>query len=308
MQQPRPLGPRTRFFFMHLGGLVAVTVYFVLAGAAANSPAGVTRALWVALAVHCGYALLAHRHGELKQFDVALAAFFAVGAVAASAGMEAVLSLYRHYSPALLFTSLGMAALLPLALGREPFTVYFALRQTPGWMLRTPAFASIARVLAAFWGLLLLACAALCAWRPADPMFTFLLPNLLIFVVGFSANRWLPLAWNRWFPAPLPDLAEPLIMGLPLAFNRTAAGDARAVIQFEVSGAAGGDYWLRVERGRCETFEGRAPAADLTVRTPDQVWVDIAHGRVDGTQALMERRYSADGDLLLLTKLGEWFR
>jgi hypothetical protein len=46
----------------------------------------------------------------------------------------------------------------------------------------------------------------------------------------------------------------------------------------------------------------------MTVHTPDDVWVGISHGTLDGAQALMERRYAVEGDFVLLGKLGEWFR
>ena len=97
-------------------------------------------------------------------------------------------------------------------------------------------------------------------------------------------------------------------MGMPLVFDRSAAGDARAVIQFRVSGDEPGDYWLRVHNGRCESFEGMAQEPDLTVHTPGDVWVGVARGDVDGTQALTEERYRVEGDVALLLKLNEWFR
>jgi putative sterol carrier protein len=43
------------------------------------------------------------------------------------------------------------------------------------------------------------------------------------------------------------------------------------------------------------------------VYTPDDVWVGIAHGRIDGTQALAEGLYRVEGDLAILTRMGEWF-
>jgi putative sterol carrier protein len=62
-----------------------------------------------------------------------------------------------------------------------------------------------------------------------------------------------------------------------------------------------------VKDGRCESFEGHADRADVTVHTPDQVWVDIAAGRLDGTQAIADGRYTVEGDYLVLAKLPQWF-
>src|SRR5207245_6737202 len=55
------------------------------------------------------------------------------------------------------------------------------------------------------------------------------------------------------------------------------------------------------------SFEGVAPAADLTVYTPDTVWMQIARGELDGERALREGLYRAGGDYGLLSKIPEWF-
>ena len=60
-------------------------------------------------------------------------------------------------------------------------------------------------------------------------------------------------------------------------------GAARASVQFHGSGAGPGDYWLRIGDGRCESFEGDAPAPDLVVHTPDTVWMRIVRGELDGS-------------------------
>jgi putative sterol carrier protein len=74
-----------------------------------------------------------------------------------------------------------------------------------------------------------------------------------------------------------------------------------------VSGDDSGDYWLRVADGACEGFEGTAPSADLTINTPDEVWIRIARGELDGPQALLDRQYSIEGDSSVLLRFGEWF-
>jgi hypothetical protein len=304
----RPLPRPVRFFFMHLGSLVGVVAYVVVSERAGYSAEGVGRALWIALGVHGAYALVARAAGELKHFDVSFGLLWAVGAVAAAAGVAPVLALYQRYSAVLIFGTLALTAAVPLLLGRSPFTMYFAVRQAPRWQHRTPAFAAINRVMSGFWALVFVAGVLLAAARPADPTFTFVLPNLLVLLVGLPAAIWLPPLYLRLYPPAVPDAAEPLIMGMPLAFDRTAAGDTRAVVQFRVTGPAPGDYWLRVADGRCESFEGTAPAPDLTVTTPDAVWVRIARGELDGGRALADGLYAVDGDLLVLAKLGQWFR
>src|SRR6266581_1193619 len=257
-----------RFFFMQIGSFVPVFVYFYLCGAAFTAE-GVRHALLVALVVDSAYIALAWSQGEVKQFDAGIWTLFATGTLATRAGIEAVLRLYQRYSPMLLFVTLGLTALIPLLLGRETFTYYYARRQFPRWQLRVPEFHDVSRVM--------------------------------------TASVWLPPLYFKLFPLALPSAVEPLIMGMPLVFDRKAARDTRASIQFRVSGSEPGDYYLDIARGRCRSFEGVAPAADLTVYTPDTVWLKIARGELDGERALREGLYRAEGDFALLSKIPEWF-
>jgi len=296
-----------RFFFMHLGSLVAVVVYFHLYGASGYSAEGLRSALLTALLVKSGYMALAYWYGEHKHFDFGIWIMFAVGTVAAYANLEPLVGLFRVYSATILFVTLGLTAVVPLSLGREPFTYYFARRQLPRWQMRTAEFHRISRVMTVYWALIFFAAAALCAYAPRDPRFTFLFPNLLVFGPGITAQWWLPPLYFKIFPPELPQTIEPLIMAMPMAFNAKAAGDARAAIQFRVSGIEPGDYWLRIADGRCESFEGIAEKPDLTVHTPDTVWLQIAHGKLDGGNALAQGLYRVDGDFALLIKMQQWF-
>jgi putative sterol carrier protein len=94
---------------------------------------------------------------------------------------------------------------------------------------------------------------------------------------------------------------------MPMVFKGPAASGARASIQFHVTGPEPGAYWLRIADGKCESFEGVTDAPDLTVRTPDDVWVRIAHKQLDGGKALAEGLYQVEGDFLILTRMEEWF-
>lgn len=296
-----------RIFFMHIGSFVAVIVYFYLCEQATYSTAGVRTALLTSLIVMAGYVGLAYSQKELKQFDFGLLAMFAVGTLGAYLGVAPAPVLFQRYSAAVLFITLGLVAFIPLLLGRETFTYYYARRQTPLWQQKLPEFAAINRVMTLYWALLFFVSASLCLWSPQDWRFTALYPNLLIFVAGIPATLWLPPLYLRVFPPDPPQTVEPVIMGMPFVFNRQAAGDTRATIQFHVSGPEEGSYYVRIARGKCESFAGVALAPDLAVYTPDFVWLRIARGELDGAQALQEGQYRAEGDFSLLMKLGDWF-
>jgi SCP-2 sterol transfer family len=296
-----------QFFFMHLGTLVGVITYFVLCERGAYSAEAVRFALPVALAVHTAYMAIANLRGELKHLDYGVWLMFAIGTLAALLGGDPLVTLFQHYSPAILFTALGLTGLIPLLLRRETFTYYYGRRQSPQWQQKLPEFHKINRLMTAFWVLIFFTGAALCAWSPRDPIFTFVLPNALVLLLGIPARHWLPALYLRFFPPEPPTTAEALIMGMPFAFDRRAARDVAACIQFRVTGNEPGDYHVRILRGKCESFEGVAPKPDVTVHTPDNVWVQVSRGEVDGERALMEGRYRAEGDLVMLAQMGQWF-
>src|SRR5689334_7054007 len=185
---------------MHVGTLVAVIGYCHLFGRAGYSVEGMTHALTVALVVMTAYVLLARSQGEMKQFDVGIWILFAAGVVATRAGIAPLVALYQRYSPALLFVAFAVTALVPLLLGREPFTWYYARRQLPAWQLKTPDFDRVSRVTAAYWAVLFVASAAIAAAAPTDLRFTLVYPNLVIVLLGVTSNWWLPPLWFRLFP------------------------------------------------------------------------------------------------------------
>jgi hypothetical protein len=109
---------------------------------------------------------------------------FALGTLLVFAGVNSAVFLFQNYAPAIFFGTLGLMALVPLLLGRETFTYYYARRQTPRWQQNLPTFHSINRLMAAFWTLIFFTAALLAASAPHDWRFTALYPNLLVFAVG----------------------------------------------------------------------------------------------------------------------------
>jgi hypothetical protein len=294
-------------FFVHVGSFVAVIVYFVVLGSGPDPPARVYTALPVALAVMSSYMLAAHRVRLLKQFDVGLWSMFAVGTITVLGGSEIARTLFANYSVAILFGTLGLVAAVPLLLGIEPFTTFFARRGTPVWQQKTRDFVIINRIITIWFAVLFGAAATLAAWAPHDFRFVFVYPNLLVFVAGLPSQLWIPPLYLRLLGPHPPETVEAAVLGMPLTFDAKAAMDAEATIQFRVEGADGGDFWVRVAGGECESSEGRAASPDLTIVTQSSIWLRIARGELDGAQALLDRQYSIEGDGAILMRFGEWF-
>jgi len=308
MTAPTGFGARAaRFFFMQLGGLVTIIVYFTVFGKSGYSVSGLHAALFVALAMQSSYVALAWSQSELKQFDVGLWLMFAVGAAAAFANVASIVGLFQTYSPAILFVTFGLTAALPPLFGYESFIAYFTRRTVPRWQQKLRITASISAVMAVFWIILFFVAAALCVHAPHDWRFTVLYPNVLIFGVGMTANKWLPAVYLKMFPPELPTSAEAAIMSMPFVFDQGAAGGVRTEIQFRVSGAEPGNYWLRIADDRCTSFEGDAPAPQVTVHTPETVWMQIVRGEMTGAQALASGLFRFEGDAAVLAALSTWF-
>ena len=101
--------------------------------------------------------------------------------------------------------------------------------------------------------------------------------------------------------------ARELLQNMPRALNSEAAQGVHAVYQFEVSGAEEFSACLEINDGSASYREGRNAQPHVTIRTPAEVWLSIAKGELDGAQAYMSGKYTAEGDLALLMKLKSFF-
>lgn len=105
----------------------------------------------------------------------------------------------------------------------------------------------------------------------------------------------------------LPESFLHAVTGQAASFNATAAGDLKADIQFRATGKEPGDYFLRIENGRCTAYRGLSPKPHLTVHTLSEVWLQIARGELSGQTAYMKGLYTTEGDFGLLLRMNELF-
>jgi hypothetical protein len=98
-----------------------------------------------------------------------------------------------------------------------------------------------------------------------------------------------------------------LIRGMPLGFNPSAAGDLKAVYQFEVGGEESFVAHLAIDNGTCVYHDGPADKASVVIKTPAETWLKISRGELNGQQAFMSGQYKVEGDLSLLQKLRALF-
>ncbi|RJR39546.1 MAG: hypothetical protein C4576_21620 [Desulfobacteraceae bacterium] len=106
---------------------------------------------------------------------------------------------------------------------------------------------------------------------------------------------------------PRPDSIETFMMIFSMGFNPEAAGDTKAVMQFQFSGEQEGSCHFRIEGKKIQAVEGRAEKPDVIIDTPFELWMDIMTGKADGQQMFMTQKYKAAGDLSLLIRMAQLF-
>lgn len=107
--------------------------------------------------------------------------------------------------------------------------------------------------------------------------------------------------------ATLAKNCRELIQMMPLGFNPSAAGDLKAVYQFEVSGEENFVAHLAIADGTCTYHDGPAAKPNLVIKTPADVWLKISRGELDGQKAFMSGQYKAEGDFSFLLKIRTLF-
>lgn len=94
------------------------------------------------------------------------------------------------------------------------------------------------------------------------------------------------------------------LAGMALKYNPNALPGFTGVIQFKFEAES---YHLLIREGKCQAYQGEHPTPTLTIITPQQVWLDISSGDLNGTKAFMDGLYKTEGDLNLLMQLNSLF-
>lgn len=80
-----------------------------------------------------------------------------------------------------------------------------------------------------------------------------------------------------------------------------------ALIQFDLDGESGGQYWIKVIDGTCTTGTGQAENPRITIRTPVATWLDVANGKTNVINAFMMGKIKVLGDMGLAIKIQSMF-
>ena len=106
---------------------------------------------------------------------------------------------------------------------------------------------------------------------------------------------------------PRPETIEDFALLMKMGYKPEAAGNTKAVLQFDFTGEQTGSCSFLVSQDGIEESMGQALRPDLVVKAPFEVWMDIFTKKTDGQDAFMKGRYTAEGDLTLLMHMKELF-
>jgi len=221
---------------------------------------------------------------------------------------------FVDHSVALLYFTLFLMTLLPQLFGYEPFTYAVAKQWYPESVWGTPDFRLLNFRITYVWSAVFFAASLSSFLGRGKPMFSIVIPFALCIGIGLVFSKKYPdyylkrkYAISPEAAAAVPDTAEKLIEGMPLAFDPVAAGDLRAEIQFDISGEGGGKWVVSIAQETCEVRRGESVNPSLTVESPGDVWVKIARGEMDRPKALMQGLYKVRGDMKILARMPRLF-
>ena len=90
---------------------------------------------------------------------------------------------------------------------------------------------------------------------------------------------------------------------LPEKFEGDKAAELSAVVQFNISGDNGGEWYLTIKDQKLEVSKGTTDAPNITLKMKDKDYVNLVNGKLSGQKAFMTGKLKFKGDMALGMKL-----
>lgn len=104
-------------------------------------------------------------------------------------------------------------------------------------------------------------------------------------------------------PQTIPELLEVY----PEYFNPQAAEGIDGVVQLDLKGEGGGQYYLTIRNQELNVHEGTHDDPTVAIRTTAERWLKINRGEASPMTMMMTGRLTIDGSLSMATKFQSLF-
>lgn len=104
------------------------------------------------------------------------------------------------------------------------------------------------------------------------------------------------------------DQVKDIFNAMPANLNADAAKGMNAVIQFNLTGDGGGNYYVTIKDGTCTVTEGAHQSPNMTMTMAAQDYVDMIAGKLNGQMAFMSGKLKIAGDMGLAMKMQSLFK
>ena len=213
-----------------------------------------------------------------------------------------------------LYVGLFSVALFPPLFKLDPFTYEFSKKQYPEVITKTDQFKKINIIMNYIWAALFGICIISSIIKYSDDggiqvIISSIVPIILLLAVGIPINRKLPAFLmqttqrEQMHFQSIKDMFE----AMPYGLNKGLAEGLDAIIQFHLTGEEPTDGYLIIKNLECTYTEGTHPNPKTTIRADSKLWLAISNNEISGDQAYMNKKYTVDGDMTILLKLGELF-
>jgi len=94
---------------------------------------------------------------------------------------------------------------------------------------------------------------------------------------------------------------------MPEVFDGGAAAGLDAVIQFNIEGDEGGDWYAVIKDQACTVSVGVHDSPALSLRMSDKNWIALCKGELNAVFAFMSGKLKARGDIMLAQRMPKLF-
>jgi len=101
--------------------------------------------------------------------------------------------------------------------------------------------------------------------------------------------------------------AEQIMQGMKAAFKPEAAQGVDAVVQYNLTGEGGGEYYMTIKNGAMDVQPGKAPNPRMTLTADTKDYYEIATGKLNPMAAFSSGKLKVGGDMMFAMKLASFF-